>query len=111
MENYTVKNKQHEQDNINFINVKNAKEETPSFLDYNEVLAYSIKTGSIKNEADIKSLCDGGDHIQPYFSKNDAEYECEMYVNYTQFWTTDKDGNEIQKTLEFDSGINEYELF
>lgn len=111
MKTYTVKNKQHEQDNINFIDVKNAKEEMPSFLDYDEVLAYSLENGNITSEANIKSLCDGGDHVQPYFSENDAAYECEMYVEYTPFYTTDEDGNEVEKTLEFDSEIEEYELY
>jgi len=108
---YTVKNKQHEQDSINFIDVKNAKEEMPLFLNYDEVLAYSLKNGNITSEANIKSLCDGGDHVQAYFSENDAAYECKMYVEYTPFYTTDENGNDIEKTLDFDSEIEEYELY
>jgi len=111
MKTYTVKNKQHEQDNINFIDVQNAKQEMPSFLDYDEVLAYSFKNENITDEKNIKSLCDGGDHVQAYFSENDAAYECEIYVEHTPFYTTDEDDNEIEETLEFDSKIEEYELY
>jgi hypothetical protein len=111
MKTYTVKNKQHEQDNINFIDVNVAKEEIPSFLDYDEVLAYSLENGNITSAANIKSLCDGGDYVHAYFSENDAAHECEMYVEYTPFYTNDEDGNEVEKTLEFDSGIEEYELY
>jgi hypothetical protein len=111
MKTYTVKNKQHEQDNINFIDVQNAKKEMPSFLDYNEVLAYSIESGNVTDEKNIKSLCDGGDHVQPYLSEEDAAHECKMYVEYTPFYTVDEDGNEIEKTLNFDPEIEEYELY
>ncbi|TAJ13056.1 hypothetical protein DMA11_10345 [Marinilabiliaceae bacterium JC017] len=109
--NYTVKNQKHDQDNINFIDVVDVKNEMPSFLDYNEVLAYSIEIGYIESEKNIKSLCDGGDHVQPYFSSENATYECETYVENTPFWTYDEDGNEIRKTLDFDTEIDTYELF
>lgn len=97
---YTVKNKQHDQDNINFIDLTNPKEEMPSFLDYDEVLQFSIENGNIENEEEIKSLCDGGDHVQPYFSSMSASEECEIYVENTS------DG----KTLEFDSEKEVYEF-
>lgn len=111
MKTYTVKNKQHEQDNINWIDVNNAKEEMPSFLDYEEVLAYSLENGNITDEKNIKSLCDGGDHVQPYFSENDAADECEMYVENTPFEVQNEDGEWEEKTLEFNSEIEEYELY
>jgi hypothetical protein len=108
---YTVKNKQHEQDNINFIDVVNAKEEMPSFLDYEEVLAYSLSNNLIEDEDDIKCLCDGGDYVEPYFSAESAAFECEMYVENNPFITLDEEGNKIEKTLRFDSEIEEYELY
>jgi hypothetical protein len=111
MKTYTVKNKEHNQDNINFIDVKNAKEEMPSFLDYDEVLDCSLKNGNITSEKNIKSLCDGGDHVQAYFSENDAAYECEVYVENTAFEVQNEEGEWVEKTLEFDSEIEEYELF
>ena len=108
---YTVKNKQHEQDNISFIDVTSAKEELPSFLDYKKVLEHSLKSKNITSEKDIKSLCDGGDHLEPYFSENTAAYECAMYVEYTPFVTIDDEGKEFEQTLDFDSETEEYELF
>jgi len=110
MKTYTVKNQPNDQDNINFIDVKNAKKEIPSFLDYDEVLKYSIENGNITSESNIKSLCDGSDNINPYFSENNAAYECEIYLEYTTFYTTDENGNEIEKMFVFSPKIKEYEL-
>ena len=110
--NYTVKNKKHDQDNIKFFDVTNAKEQLPDFLDYDEVLAHSLKNGNITDESNIKSICDGGDHLEPYFSENDAAFECEMYVECTSFEVQNQETGEWEsKTLEFDSDIDFYELF
>ena len=111
MKTYTAKNQPHEQDNINFIDVANAKKDLPSFLDYNEVLEHSLSNGHIADEKNIKSLCDGGNHVQAYFSEERAAYECEMFVENTSFWTVDDDGDDIEKILDFDSEVEEYELF
>lgn len=108
---YTVKNKQHDQDNVNFIDLINPKEEMPSFLDYDKVLQFSIENGNIENEKEIKSLCDGGDSLHPYFSSMSASEECEIYVENTSFFTMDEEGNEEEKTLKFDSEVEIYELY
>lgn len=108
---YTVKNKENNQDNINFIDLTDAKNEMPSFLDYDEVLAYSLESGNITSEANIKSLCDGGDHVQAYFSENSAAYECEIYVENAEFEVQNEEGEWETKTLEFDAEETEYELF
>lgn len=108
---YTVKNKENNQDNINFIDLSDAKNEMPSFLEYEEVLRFSLESGDLTSEENIKSLCDGGDHVQAYFSENDAAYECEIYVENTSFEVQNEDGEWETKTLEFDKEIEEYELF
>jgi len=108
--NYTVKNKKHEQDNINFINF-DIKRNFPSFLDYDEVLKFSIESNCIENEADIISLCDGGDHIQPYFSSNPAADECQMYVENKEFEVQKENGEYKTTSIEFDVNVQDYELF
>ena len=55
---YTVKNKEHDQDNINFIDLTDPKKEMPSFLEYEDVLTFSLENGYIYDESEIKSLCD-----------------------------------------------------
>jgi len=77
---YTVKNRDNNQDNVNFIDMTGKN--MPDFLDYDEVLAYSLKNGCITSEDRIKSLCDGGDHINAYFSEESAAYECDIYLSY-----------------------------
>jgi hypothetical protein len=111
MKTYKVENRENNQDGINFIDVVNAKNEMPSFLDYEEVLEFSLKNGNIENENSIKSICDGGDHVQPYFSENTAAFECECYVENTSFEVKNEEGEFETKTLKFDANIFEYELF
>jgi len=95
---YTVKNKEHDQDNINFIDLSDPKNEMPSFLDYEDVLNFSLENGYILNESEIKSLCTGGDHYPYYFSSMSAADECEYYV-------------ESNSEVKFDKEQDEYELF
>lgn len=111
MKTYTVKNKQHEQDNINFIDMTNPKEEMPSFLDYEEVLTYSLDNGLITSEENIQSLCDGGDHTQAYFSESNAAYECKTYLENTPFQAENHAGEWEDQTLWFHPEIYEYELY
>jgi len=108
---YTVKNKENDQDNINFIDLSDVKNEMPSFLEYEEVLKYSIENGNISSESGIVSLCDGGDHVQPYFSSMTAAEECESYIENTSFEVQNEEGEWETKTLEFDKEETEYELF
>lgn len=108
---YTVENEENNQDGINFIDVTNPRTEIPAFLDFNEVLKHSLKIGSITSENNIKSLCDGGDHVEPYFSEESAATECELYLDNTTFEVSDKEGGYIEKTLEFDPEITNYEMF
>ena len=107
---YTIKNERDEQDNINFIDIINAEKELPSFLNYKDVLKHSLNSDNITSEKNIKSLCDGGDHLEPYFSENSAAYECNIYLEYTPFIVIEN-GQEVEKTLKFDKAVNVYELF
>lgn len=96
METYTIKFKENDQDNINFIPFKKG-DKIPEFLDYEEVLERSIREHRIDSEADIITLADGSDHIQPYFSSNTAADECRFIV--------EDDANE-----EFNENQTEYDL-
>ena len=107
---YTAKNKENDQDNINFIDTTNAKNDLPNFLDYEKVLAHSIESDNVANEKDITSLCDGGDNLEPYFSDESAAYECKIYIKYQPFIIINN-GEPIEKTLDFNSNIFKYELF
>lgn len=73
---YSIEIKAHKQDVVNFIDFK-AGDEMPEFLIYEEVLNFSIRNHYIKNESEIKSLCDGSNHIEPYFSDESAAYNCQ----------------------------------
>mgnify|MGYP000873918930 CR=1 FL=1 len=95
---YTVKNKEHDQDNINFIDLTDPKKEMPSFLEYEDVLTFSLENGYIYDESEIKSLCDGGDNLPAYFSSMNAADECEYYV-------------ENNSEVKFDKEQDVYELF
>lgn len=95
---YTVKNKENDQDNINFIDLSDPKNEMPSFLDYEDVLNFSLENGYIYAESEIKSLCDGGDNLPAYFSSMSAADECEYYV-------------ESNSEFKFDKEQSVYELF
>lgn len=95
---YTIKFKQHDQDNLNFIPFKKG-DKMPSFLDYNEVLQSSIKRGYIENENEIETLVDGSDHTEPYFTSMSAAADCEA--------TLSGDYPEI----EFDAMQTVYEVF
>lgn len=79
---YTIKFKANDQDNVNYFDIKDPKNNMPSFLDYNEVLNHSIKNGNIQSKKEIVSLCDGGDHIEAFFSSNSASYEVECELDY-----------------------------
>jgi len=95
---YTVKNKTNDQDNINFIDLTSPEIEMPSFLEYEDVLNFSLENGYILNESEIRSLCDGGDNLPAYFSSMSAADECEYYV-------------ESNSEVKFDKEQTEYELF
>ncbi len=94
---YTIKNTEQNQDNVNYIDMVTPFEEMPEFLNFEDVLQFSIKNGWVKDETEIKSLCDGGNHIEPYFSSNSAAFECSVEVE--------------NAGLKFDETISEYELF
>lgn len=100
MSTYTLKFKQHDQDNLNISDFKPG-DEFPAFLDYNKVLQFSIKQGSIRQESDINCLVDGSDHIEPYFTSNSASEETAIYLE-TDFAEYEK----YFSAMEY-----EYELF
>jgi len=93
---YTIKFKDNDQDNLNFIPFT-VGDEMPGFLDYEEVFEFSIRQGYIQNESEIKTLVDGSDHVRAYFTPLTAEDD---------FWAT-LGGYE---NVEYDSQITEYEI-
>lgn len=100
MSTYTLKLKQHEQDNLNIIDFKPG-DKFPEFLDYEEVLQFSIENGHITSEQDINCLVDGSDHVEPYFTSNTASEEAAIYVEDVF----------IEHEKYFNVMEHEYELF
>ena len=74
---YRVNYKENNQDGANYMDVADNDYELPSFLDYKEVLEYSISEGYINSEKDILSLFDGCDEQPAYFCSNTASQNCE----------------------------------
>lgn len=86
MEKLIIKFKPHDQDNLNFypiISLEQARELTGDNFD--EI--YSNSQGEhFKFGAEISCYCDGSDHIQPYFTMNDAREEFESYIDEFDTW-------------------------
>ena len=75
---YTIKIKPNDQDNLNLIPFK-AGDKMPKFLNFETVLAFSIQVGYIKSKDEIRTLVDGSDHIEAYFTSLTVEDECKTY--------------------------------
>ena len=71
---YTIKFSTNDQDNLNIFPFKSG-DEMPDHLDYGTVLKHSIETGNIEKESEIKSLVDGSNQIEAYFSSQTAHKE------------------------------------
>lgn len=101
---YTIYIRPHDQDSVTFMPFDPNVDTVPSYLDYDEVLAFSIEQGEIGDETDIVSFCDRSNHIEPYFSSNTAAYECQIMLE-NDF--TDDNGD----NFEFDPNITEYYIY
>lgn len=105
---YTIKFKEHDQDNVNFIPVNSAEEakEKSDYFGYEKVLAHSLEYGFIKDISEAKTFCDGGDHVEPYFTSETPEEEVCHYLENASDWNSAFEGE-----IKFNKDQTEYELF
>ena len=75
MSTYTIKFQSNDQDNLAFIPF-NVGDKMPCNLDFDTVLASSIRQEYIQNKAEIKTLVTGSDEVQPYFTSETAADDC-----------------------------------
>lgn len=76
---YTIKFQPRDQDNLNFIPFK-AGDQIPPHLDFEKVLASSIDAGYISDASEIKTLVDGSNHVEPYFTSLTAAEDCKTML-------------------------------
>ena len=103
---YTIKFKHHDQDNVNFFDCRFDE------LNLNDdsavaALEYSLSEGILDNPQNIKCFCDGGDHIEPYFTSLTPAEEVDTYIDFELLQRP----NEMSESLEFDEEKKVYDFF
>ena len=77
---YTIKFRENDQDNLNFIPFEYGVSKMPPYLDFDEVFEHSAEMGYLTDPKEIKTLVDGSNHVEPYFTSLPAWEDCKATI-------------------------------